>query len=266
MIREFFTFLTTPCPRPLRAMGYLYEAAAISGRYGRHQATWEPHLDRSRRCIIKAASACVQRRKAVVFGSGLLLDCPVAELAHLFREVVFVDIIHIRRALRQGVRYDNVRFAEADVTGIVHDLYKNVSAGRTALPEPLVFLPEVDKETDFVVSLNLMAQLPVLPVRYVSDRLGGLDDQAIENWSCRIAAAHYQALAKFNAKVLLITDNAYRIHDRKGTLVEEGPTMPGLTLPEPHERWSWPIAPLGEQSRRFTRTLLVGAWRLGVDS
>src|SRR5207249_1599290 len=96
--------LLTPCPWHLRRMGYLRELLGIRDRERRCRQAWAPHLERSRQVIRAAMSQCTMRRKAVILGSGLLLDVPVAELAGAFQHVVLVDVIHpwrTRRACRQ---------------------------------------------------------------------------------------------------------------------------------------------------------------------
>jgi hypothetical protein len=86
--------LLTPCPRSVRALGYLRESLAIQSCFERCCYAWAPHLRRSRDVILNALARCRRRRKAVVFGSGMLYDVPIDELAAAFHEVVLVDIVH----------------------------------------------------------------------------------------------------------------------------------------------------------------------------
>ncbi len=80
MLAEWFRHLTTPCPRPLRDMGYLKELIAMDARHRRCREAWVSHLEACKNVILDAAldvTRGVPRRKAVVLGSGLLLDIPI---------------------------------------------------------------------------------------------------------------------------------------------------------------------------------------------
>src|SRR5580704_10230849 len=101
MVLDVLDRLLTPCPRPVRALGYLREAIGIYGRFRRCRDYWREHIERCRFIIQNGLSRCSERRKAVVLGAGLLHDVPLAELASSFREVLLVDIVHPFRSRRQ---------------------------------------------------------------------------------------------------------------------------------------------------------------------
>src|SRR5205823_2719658 len=131
MFAELLERLLTPCPRPIREIGYLRELINIRKRSRQCAAAWQPHFENVRNTIRAAIARCPQRRKAVILGSGWLNDVPLAELADAFREVALVDVLHpfaVRRAVR---RRPNVRLLTADVTGTVSAVHY---AGRTGLP------------------------------------------------------------------------------------------------------------------------------------
>jgi hypothetical protein len=113
MVFELLEYAVTPCPRYARRMGYLYESIAIRSRAGRCRAAWAPHQERTRQVILRAMEHCPRRRKAVVLGSGPLLDVPIAELSASFGEVILVDVVHPLGAHRRRRRFANVRAATA---------------------------------------------------------------------------------------------------------------------------------------------------------
>jgi hypothetical protein len=144
-------------------MGYLYELVGIKSRFGRCRTAWTPHLQRTRSVIRRAAERCPQRRKAVVLGSGLLLDVPLDDLARDFREVVLVDLIHPLRTRWRRRRFANVTLLRADVSGVAEQVYRMAKVSSANLPrvEPSLFVG--DDRVDLVVSVNLISQLPHVP-------------------------------------------------------------------------------------------------------
>src|SRR5262245_54703536 len=116
MLHVWFERLVTTCPLHLRDMGCLREMLGIRRRRERYRDAWEPHCQRSRGLILRAAARSRLHRKAVILGSGWLHDVPLTDLAQRFQEVVLVDLFHpfsVRRLMR---RHSNVRLLEFDVT------------------------------------------------------------------------------------------------------------------------------------------------------
>src|SRR5262245_9408330 len=120
MIAELLRYFVTPCPRYVRAMGYLHEQVSIKARHDRCRHAWEPHLERTKNVIRAAMSKCSTRRKAVIFGSGMLYDVPLPELAAAFAQVVLVDVVHPMGA---GWRLANVAALAAEITGVAETVY-----------------------------------------------------------------------------------------------------------------------------------------------
>jgi hypothetical protein len=261
MLAEIFTYLTTPCPRYVRRMGYLYEAIAMRERHRRHRADWRPHIANTRRCVLSMAGKCRNRDRIVVLGAGLLLDVPLNELASIFREVVLVDIVFLAQARRRINSYGNVKLLQRDVTGIAEPLFQNIQHGRQTLPsDNTPIYPAFDADTGLVVSLNILSQLCVIPGRYALKHMPSLDEKHLSDWCRRIMASHYATIASLPCDVCLITDQGFANYNRQGQIVEIGSTIPGLTLPEPDDSWTWKIAPVGEVSRYHSKELHVGAW------
>jgi hypothetical protein len=257
MLLELLESALTPCPWHVRRMGYLYELLGIRGRYGRCRAAWKPHLERTRSVIRRAAARCGDRRKAVVLGSGMLLDVPLDDLARDFREVVLVDLIHPLRT-RWRRRLANVRLLRADISGIVEQSYRVARCAGANLPraEPSLFLD--DREIDLVASVNLVSQLPYIPAEYLL-RAGVHAPAVIEAFARDVIETHLAYLRKLPGVVALVGDIERLTYNGSGQLIERLPALRGAAFPEPHEEWEWHLAPRPEAHPEYSYHRRVGA-------
>lgn len=243
-------------------MGYLDEAIALRGRYRRNRASWRPHLENTRRFVLTVAESCRNRRKAVILGSGLLLDVPLAELAAMFRELVLMDVVCLPEVRRHLKEYDNVRFVEHDTTAIAERLYGGGHDGLPELPEPPPLGPEIDENTGLVVSLNLLSQLWVVPRSYAARRLRVPPGDRIDEWCRGIVESHYRSLRSLSCDVCLVADHEFVKRDRQGQVISRASSIYDLALPGPDRSWTWNIVPLGKDSPFLSKELKVGAWHL----
>jgi hypothetical protein len=263
MFLDLYTSLTTPCSPFIRRMGYLNETIEMRSRARRHQAAWQPHLDQTRNFVLSVAKTCRDRNRAVILGSGLLLDVPLTELSSMFQEVVLMDVVCLPEVRKQiGQHKNNVRFIECDVTSVAEDLFRNGLKGLSELPESEPSLPATVRNADLVVSLNILSQLWVVPRTYASQRLRGLDEYVVDEWCARIVAAHYTLLRSLSCDVCLVADHEFVKHNREGMVVSRGSTVYGLELPRPVASWTWSIAPMDRGSQSFSKELTVGAWHI----
>ncbi len=260
MIFDLLTVFTTPLPPSLRALGYLDETLAMRRRARRNRDAWKPHLESTRRFVLAAAEKCRDRGKAVILGSGLLLDVPLAGLASMYREVLLVDVVCLPEVRKEIKRYPNVRFAGSDVSGVAELLHQNAKSGVSALPEPSRDIAGCG-DADFVVSLNILSQLWVLPRAYVGRHLRGISPEHVDEWCGRIVESHYVALRELSCDVCLVGDHEFVKRDREGNVISRGATVYGLLLPEPDTSWTWNIVPIGKDSPHASKELTVGAWR-----
>lgn len=262
MLHELFTYLTTPCPAHARRLRYLYEVIAMRARHRRNRAAWQPHLENTRAFILAAADRCGPGGSVAVYGAGLLLDVPLAELAARFREVHLLDIVFLRETRRKVRRFGNVTLVEHDATNIAEALCRDGRLRPGNLPEPSPSPPECVRRADLVVSLNILSQLAVMPRAHVAGHRDDLDDEQIDAWCGRIVATHLALLRSLDHHVCLVADHAYEKTDRSGEVVDAGSTVYDLPLPEPDASWTWDLAPLGEGDRALATSLAVGAWHL----
>jgi len=260
MLFELFTYLTTRCPQYVRHMDYLYEAIAMRGRYKRNRAAWQLHLENSRRFILSSAEKCSSRQKVVVLGAGLLLDVPLEELSSLFREVVLVDIVFLSEVRKSVRRFSNVTLVQHDVTNMAAKLYSDILRNIRDLPESMPNVAAIDKDTDLVISLNILSQLWVMPRAYALKKLPRIDDEVMDDWCKQIVEAHYTYLRTLPCAVCLVADHEYVKRDKEGNVISQGSTIFDLVLPKPEVSWTWDIAPRNEESQYASKELIVGAW------
>ena len=244
MLTEWLTWLSADCPKPVRKLGYLRESIAIRSRYRRCKAAWQPHLERSRAALLGSLDACDSFRTALVFGSGLLLDIPLEELARRFERVLLVDVVHLPEVRRAVRRHPNVRCISLDVTGFFEHM-DSLSPERLDLPPPARFLDEPD--IDWVASVNLVSQLPLLPLDWLGRRFPELDEATLDSWGTNLMRQHLDYLAAFSAPACLLADLEQVVHDRDGEVIEGIDFAARLGLDgRAFEQWCWDIAPPGE--------------------
>jgi hypothetical protein len=244
-VQRFFT----PCPRPVRAMGYLRESLAIQSCYERCCYSWSPHLKRSRAVILEALGRCTQRRRAVIFGSGMLYDVPIDELTSAFREVVLVDIVHPLGTRWRFRKQPKIRLVAADVTETVEEAFRVAHNSEESLPrsQPTLFCD--DSEIDLVASVNLLPQLPYLPVEYLV-RAGVHSAEAIDEFGRGLVRGHIDYLCRLPGTVALIADVEEIRLDPQGRELDRISTVHGVELPWSGENWFWRLLPAGEAGVR----------------
>lgn len=250
MLRELLESWLTPSGRHARRLGYVSEGVGIEARHRRCRAAWAGHLEASRAAILSALQGMDGEAGGVaaVLGSGALLDVPLEALSARFRAVHLIDLFHPWPARRQARHFANVRLWDLDLLGIAADNDPWAAPGRLsdwrrALPEPV----------DFVVSLNLLTQLPLRPLVHWGEALG-------ESWMLAVMAAHLEDLRAGPGRACLISEFRHRSYDRQGHLTESDDVLEGFDLPPPVSRWVWPLAPLGEISRAESLEMDVGCF------
>ena len=260
MLLDLYIALTTSCSPYLRNMGYLNETIDMQKRAGKNRTAWQPHLDATQRYILSAVERCQNKGRAVILGSGLMLDLPLAALSSMFHEVILKDVICLPAVRKELQKYSNATFLEHDVTGVAGSLYRNSLQGISELPEPARVRPSDERDADLVVSLNILSQLWVIPRAFAAQRLRALGHDQVDEWCGRITEAHYASLRSLSCAVCLIADHAFVKKDGSGRTVGRGSTIGGLGLPAPGESWTWNLAPLTRDSPDLSKELVVGAW------
>lgn len=264
MLAEMLVWAGTRANRPARQLGYARAAVSLWSRRRRWTRDWAEHETNTRDFALKTVAACRRRDTVWLLGGGTLSDLPLAELSKLFRRVVVFDIAWLPQAQAAARRWTNVELKLADVTGVVQPL----SEWRLGMPLPI---PPVDAMTDLdpvppdcVLSLNLLSQLPLLPMDYVQRQ--GMTVQAAESFGRAILQAHLQGLQNFACPVGLIADARRIWRSRAGEVVLSESAVLGVKLPPPERSWRWPVAPRGEIDNETGLEITVEASRLNVDA
>lgn len=248
MLYELYQYLTSPCPRYVKDMGYLKEVIGMGARHRRCATAWSGHLQRCRDWISQSIEQTPRRGKVVVLGSGLLADVPIDDLADGFDQVVLVDILHlpvIRKALKA---YGNVTLLSQDITGIAETLHRPSDA------DVVISLP-VDaglpiEDADLVVSLNVLSQIPIVPQEFAEKKKRALE----RGFSSALMSAHLQGLCNAQGKVCLITETEQRLC-KVADIIETANPLEGVVIPDilktQSTRWDWHFAPHPEKHPEY---------------
>lgn len=256
MLREVLISLRTRCAAPLVALGYRYAAVACVSRAERCRRAWAPHQQNSRIAILSALDEVpAGKDTALILGSGPCLDLPMPELLARFNQVILVDVAHPPAARRWARHHVGIDLIEADLTGLSVRLMNPVGL---APPVPHCDLYADRSDIGLVVSVNLVSQLPLVPLRHVAKRWPAIDKNA---YAAEIIHAHLDHLHRFTCPTLLIGDVERRVLDAEGNVSALEDPLWGVSLP-PGPEWSWPVAPVGELSGNWSIVNRVRAVRL----
>jgi hypothetical protein len=239
----FIKALLGPTPSHLTTIGYYDELVGLGRRMQTHAAAWAPHLAETKSTILRAIAPFPAGGRALILGSGHLHDIPIDELARKFREVVLVDILHLAEVRWRLRERRNVRLVQRDVTGLARQIGKIGKRRRPAeLPElrPTFWLED---GFDFVASVNLLGQLPVLPGNFLLREIPSISRTALDLFSRRVIEHHLDWLAAFACPVCVVTDIERLECDPDGAVVKRKDCLWGVTLPAGGREWLWEIAP-----------------------
>ncbi len=246
MLAELALLATTRTSPALRRIGLVADGVRLWSRRRRCLREWQAHEAHCHGVVLKALEGLPRRRKVVVLGSGLVRDVPVEALAAAFREVVLVDAVHLPVTRWRLRHVPGLRFVTADIAGIADWLVGSAKTRADALAAW-----RDDREVDLVISANLLSQLPIGPESWAEDH----PDQSLvppATLARALVGWHIDDLARFTARVCLLTDTEQREYDAGGTLIDRTDLLRGHELPAPDTAWDWTIAPDGEAGRGVT--------------
>lgn len=252
MIWEMWQYLTTPTKfTEAKTMGYLKEAIAMAARAKRCQPQWNAHYEHCQHAILQAANRAVQKRKVLILGAGSLNDIPLSELCASFQQVILVDLVFLDSARKLALKYPNLSLVEHDVTESLEWL----SSGRDMVQQPKAWLD--DPQIDLVVSLNLVTQIPLIPVKWLMTDYG-LNEEDADIVGKQLIVAHLNYLKQFSGEVCLIADRNSREFNVAGDVVDEFDPWWDIEPPRAQNTWDWEIIPLGEASNETWQKNTVG--------
>lgn len=249
MLLEALEYLTTPCPGWARSLGYLSEAIAIRHRARRCRADWAAHQACTKAAILRH---CPDRcGKIVVLGAGLCLDIPVLELAQRTDQLILVDAVRLRGLTLPS----NTRYETRDAHGAAERIHRGKSLEDRTPPLAAY------RDADCILSVNLLSQLPILPLRALRARglISSGQDRVLAD---QILREHVSDLLDHPGKTILIGDANHTHFAPGGSILENHDFTEPAGLDAPVETWTWPIVPEGEDPAFGTMTALVGVWPL----
>jgi hypothetical protein len=219
-------------------MGYLREIIGTRSRHRRCRQAWASHLEKTKETILAAAERTTSKRKAVVLGSGLLFDIPLAELTGIFGQIVLVDICHLPSIKRMTAGYSNVTIIDHDLSGVVDRLSSPEKI--RFIPIPSGDLPESD--ADLVISANVLSQLPHIPAGYLAQLYPESAQPELQKFAGSIVRHHLSQLEQAKGTVCLITETEHRRTDGN-RIVERIDPLFGVDPGPFDSEWLWSIAP-----------------------
>lgn len=255
MLAELALRLVTPAGRMTRRLGLLTESVALWARGRRQRKAWAAHHQRCRAVVAEVVAELPRHRMAVVLGSGLVRDVPLALLCARFQRVLLVDAVHLPQVRLHVALRRNVTLLTRDLSGVMDWL----AGMRNERADPVAELV-ANESIDLVISANLLSQL-AWPV---ADWLEANPARAAAlpvDLPARCIAWHLEDLRRFKARVCLISDVEMVERDRAGIVVERLDLMRGVALPPADESWDWSVAPFGEMARDREAVHRVCAWR-----
>ena len=219
----------------LHQMDYIPDQQGIMNRYFREKENWDLHIKHTKEFILESAKT-KKKNRAIVLGSGWLLDLPLEELAVQFKEIILIDIIHPKQILKRIKKYKNVKLINDDITGGLIDFcYKN-KKNKTLITTIDSFHYYL-QDADFIVSLNIMCQLHIILIDYLK-KYNQYTNQEINLIEKHIQQSHLNILP--NGKSCLITDLEEEIYDEENNLLGVNQLIHiDLPISENTLRWTW---------------------------
>ncbi|MEI6049753.1 MAG: hypothetical protein WCS03_12690 [Bacteroidota bacterium] len=225
----------------LNKMGYYDYQNRLIYHHLNEAGGWDRHLERCRSFIIKALEF-YKPEKVTVFGSGWLLDLPLAEMIEKTHKICLVDIIHPPEVISQAGCLKNVELAEQDVTGgLIEEVWQKThrysffnrlrSFEKIIIPE---YMPECDP--GMVISLNILTQLESQLIAFLKKR-SKIKEEEFKRFRNEIQKKHLDFLKKH--KSVLITDTAEIITDNSGNVTDEITVVTDLPEGKFKEEWDW---------------------------
>lgn len=227
----------------LKKMSYLSDQKGIVRRYRREKNNWEQHLENSKKFILKSVQN--QSKKSIaILGSGWCLDVPLDEISKLFSEVYLIDIFHPSEIQKKAKKLGNIFFIDADITnGMIENVFNFVQKNKKNKTElsdldSLLKIPQITlNEFDFVVSLNILNQLDILLLDYLSENCK-IQEQNLIKIRQYIQDYHYDVLPI--GKSCLITDYEEIMIDKKHQVFSAKSLLYTTKINiEKSQKWIW---------------------------
>ncbi|MCA1757015.1 MAG: hypothetical protein LC649_06120 [Bacteroidales bacterium] len=232
--------------RGVRKLGYIADQQGIINRYLREKGGWDSHLMRTRDFILEGVKAA-EPDTVTILGSGWLLDVPLEELTSICGKINLVDINHPAQVRRKAGGFKNVSLIEDDITGgvtgmIRNTIRKDISPAATDIP-----LYEPDYNRGFVVSVNLLTQLDMIPADYMAARSNSSSEE-LREFRKKIQESHIKFLREQTS--LLISDYQEEIWRDDDRVEVNDLLFTSFPEGEMEREWMWDFDTGGSYYRR----------------
>jgi len=232
--------------RVLTKLGYYDYQQGLIIRHMKVCSGWETHLANCRRFIIDTVKK-EKPNKITVLGSGWLLDFPLVECLSHVALIDLVDIVHPPQVKEQIKPFPGVTTVDADVSGgLIEEVWKK-SATRFWLFKrkslETLTVPRFELiEPGLVISLNILTQLEVLPIRFLEKRSNYTETDYLR-FRKEVQNSHLEMLKNHNS--LLITDIKEIFNHNDGSISEEVTMVADLPEGSQREEWRWDFDSVG---------------------
>jgi hypothetical protein len=227
--------------RMLGKFGYPRYQWGLITHHSQQGRGWDSHLTRCRQFILKAIDF-YKPEKITVFGSGWLLDVPIAEMLEKNLKITLVDIIHPPEVKSQVGNLKNVELIEKDATGgLVEEIWekcRDLSPFVKLHSLSDIVIPELTLDSDpgLIISLNLISQLDVLPIRYLRKR-AKVPEEDFQKFRIAVQQKHIDFLLKHPS--VLITDTTEVFTGRSDNSKDFQWVVADLPEGKYKEEWTW---------------------------
>jgi len=236
-----------------KKIGYYKDQNGIIKRYLREKNNWDLHLENTKSFILESAKN-KNKNKAIIFGSGWLLDVPIEKLAEMFEQVILIDIFHPNEILKKISSYKNIKTLELDITGYSKPicLFQKQASLTNLEPEKKAFDLINSFDCDFFVSLNILNQLDILLIDYLTYNWTILESEILE-FRKKIQKEHLNLLPL--QKSCLITD--YEEENYAGNNLIKSKNLIHTDLPTSKfsNSWQW-IFDTQKTYNNYSKTIL----------
>lgn len=253
MLAEFFASITSRAIKNPEAWTYKKESALTWSRGRRSIKAWEPHL-KNCHAILENIKAQAQG-DIWILGSGYGLDWNLKTMLEGDHKLHLVDIVQPLKLRLRAKQNSRLLLHSIDLAFL--DWQK--------FPEKLEFLQAFNlpiREQDTVISLNLISQLPIVPIRACL-KTRKLDNSDISALAKKIQKNHWQWFKNLKtSEKYVITD--YLIEEHEPDTQTTTQTISNFLEFNDCQKlgdWRWDLAPQGELYKDKSVSLKVASYK-----